>query len=98
MPPALAWFYLLVVDPFLTPFWFPYASTLLLIAIAALIGWALYSYQVELRRRKPALIAGYDARRLALAGRRPQQEAPAAASADDDDDDNDDVYESFTAD
>lgn len=94
LPPTVVWFYLLVEDPLLTPFWYPYAATLLLLIIAALIGRALYSFMVELRRRKPARIPGYDPRRLALAGGRRTQTPQSAQTLDDDTD----RYESFTAD
>ncbi|MDY6983528.1 MAG: hypothetical protein SV422_10610, partial [Pseudomonadota bacterium] len=98
LPPTVVWFYLLIEDPLLTPFWYPYAATLLLLIIAVLIGRAVYSFMVELRRRKPARIPGYDPRRVALAGRRaqtPQATQPAPAQAFDDDTDD---YESFKAD
>lgn len=93
LPPAVVWLYLLVVDPLLTPFWYPYAATVLLLIISVLIGRAIYSFMVELRRRKPMRVPGYDARRMALAGRRTQTAQPARGQ-----DDDGDVYESFTAD
>ncbi|MGV3590743.1 MAG: hypothetical protein ACO1PZ_03570 [Gammaproteobacteria bacterium] len=93
IPPTLMWFYLVVEDPLLTPFWYPYAATLLILIIAILIGRALYSYMVELRRRKPTRVAGYDPRRAAVAGSRPQPTRSAPPE-----DDDADSYESFTAD